>query len=167
MATGHTFTVYTRNLGRQWIDNAPAGASPGDNVIAYGNVFDSLAPSAPVVGVFDLVATVTSVAASTERRFVNIEVSFYPGDIPFKAPTIAQATGNKTVNFANVANAPSNDLNLSGVVQYPAGGGVVAEPIVLAVVGGTGAFIGAKGQCTIAFDAATSVFSYTFTLVKV
>lgn len=166
VATGHTFTVYTRNTGRQWIDNGPAGASPGDVVIASGNVFDSLAPSAPQVGIFDLAATVTSIAGSTERRHVNIEVSFFPGDVPFKAPVIAQATGNKTVNFANVAQASTSDLNLAGVVAYPAGGGVVVEPIVLAVIGGSGAFIGAKGQCTITFDAATSVFSYTFTLLK-
>ena len=73
---------------------------------------------------------------------------------------------NKTDNYVNVAQAPSSDINVSGVVAYPSGSGTVTEPIVLAVVGGTGAFIGAKGECTITYNPANLIFTYTITLLK-
>ena len=151
-------------LASQWIDNAPPGASPGDVVVATGNVFET--QSGPAVGVFDLVATTTTVASATERRFVKIELAFNPDTVPFKAPIIAQATANKSSNFANVAVAQTSDIELMGSVTYPAGGGVVKDPIVLAVVGGSGALVGARGQCVITYDPATQVFTYTVTLLK-
>lgn len=95
-----------------------------------------------------------------------IDLAFSQAAVPFKAPAIAVATMNKTANFANVATAPTNDINLSDVT-FPSGGATVADPITLAVVGGTGAFIGARGQCTIYFDAATAVYTYVITLLKV
>ena len=146
----------------QILDTLPAGR----RVIASGNIFDSPSPSAPPVGVFDLAASVTSVAGATERRFMFIDLAFSQAAVPLKAPAIAQATMNKTANFANVATAPTNDINLSGVVTFPSGGPTVADPITLAVVGGTGAFIGARGQCTIYFDPATAVYKYVITLLK-
>ena len=139
-------------------------ARSGDLVVATGNVFETT--NGPAIGVFDLVATTTTVASATERRYVNIELAFNPDTVPFKAPVIAQATANKTSNFANVAMAQTSDLNMLGSVTYPAGGGVVRDPIVLAVVGGTGAWMGARGQCVISYDAVTQVFTYTVTLVK-
>ena len=112
----------------QILDTIPSGASVGDRVIASGNIFDSLAPSATPIGVFDLAASVTSVAGATERRFMFIDLAFSQAAVPFKAPAIALATMNKTANFANVATAPTNDINLSGVVTFPSGGATVADP---------------------------------------
>lgn len=59
---------------------------------------------------------------TVEKRWVNIEVSLFRSDeVKFKSPFIAEATANKSSNFANVAQAETNDLEIAGVVQYPAG----------------------------------------------
>ena len=68
------------------IDNGAAGPSPGDVVIASGNVFASLAPGAAPVGQFDYYSTTTSIAGSWERRFVATEVSLFLGTSPSKRP---------------------------------------------------------------------------------
>lgn len=129
-------------------------------------MYESADASGPSVGEFNLLATVTQVTGGTERRFVTIELSFNRGDVPFKAVDIAQATGNKTLNFANVAAAPTNDIDMMGVVTYPAGGAILTDPLVLAIVGGTGAWTGARGTCTISYDTTLQTFKYTVTLLK-
>lgn len=149
-----------------WLDFGVPGASPGDQVTAYGQMYETADASGPSVGEFNLAATVTQVTGGNERRLVNIELAFYRGDVPFKAVDIAQATGNKTLNYANVAAAPTNDINMSGVVNYLAGGAILTDPIVLAVIGGTGAWTGSRGTCTITYDPALQTFKYTVTLLK-
>jgi hypothetical protein len=164
VAQGTSFSLYTRNIDRRWIDNSPPGPSSGDVVIAHGYVYESASPTAPAVGVFDLGAMVTSVAGDRERRTMSIEITLNRGDTEFDKAVHAPADGDKAKNYANVTRAETNDINLSGIVEYPAGGKLADAPLSLTVVGGTGAFAGARGECTVYTRAKDGVFEFVLTL---
>lgn len=126
-------------------------------------VYESDSPSAPAVGVFDLDAIVTSIAGDRERRTVTIEIALNRGDNEFDRVIRAPADGEKGKNFANVARSETNDINLAGTYETPAGGKVPDAPFTLTVVGGSGAFVGARGQCTV-YAREKDVYEYVFTL---
>jgi hypothetical protein len=126
-------------------------------------VYESPINGADPIGTFDLSAITTSVNGATERRQVFIETSF---DQSFKDKlNQTNRRCGTSKNRADIDVSPTNDINMSGVETYPTGGGILSEPIVLAVGSGTGIFVGARGQVKISHDPASQFFTYTFTLL--
>jgi hypothetical protein len=156
------FTVYTKNIQRAIVPNGIDGPLE-DTVIANGLVYESPINGADPIGTFDLSAITTSVNGATERRQVFIETSF---DQSFKDKlNQTNRRCGTSKNRADIDVSPTNDINMSGVETYPTGGGILSEPIVLAVGSGTGIFVGARGQVKISHDPASQFFTYTFTLL--
>ena len=156
------FTVYTKNIQRAIVPNGIDGPL-GDTVIANGLVYESPINGADPIGTFDLSAITTSVNGATERRQVFIETSF---DQSFKDKlNQTNRRCGTSKNRADINVSPTNDSNMSGVETYPTGGGILSEPIVLAVGSGTGIFVGARGQVKISHDPASQFYPYTFTLL--
>ena len=155
-------TVYTKSIQRAIVPNGIDGPL-GDTVIANGLVYESPINGADPIGTFDLSAITTSVNGATERRQVFIETSF---DQSFKDKlNQTNRRCGTSKNRADIDVSPTNDINMSGVETYPTGGGILSEPIVLAVGSGTGIFVGARGQVKISHDPASQFFTYTFTLL--
>lgn len=156
-------SVWTHNANRTVIP-APPGPGPalGDQVIGWGQVFGTPAATGPPIGTFYLSAVTTRVdaARTVEARQVLIEVSLDRTHTADKALQLRRAVAAK----AGVAGG-TDDLEIAGVDEYPAGGGVLVNPLLLAVTGGTGAFLGSRGQVRISRDPATGEFQYDFVLV--
>jgi hypothetical protein len=190
LAKANTFTVYVRNSQRVVLDlgGTVADNSLGDEVVANGQVFLDAACAGPAVGTMDLTAITTAIlppANTTERRQMFIEIALEPGVAPnlyapyaaLKAQLLSllpannnDATKNTTstaATFVKALETSGDALVLAGVETYPIGGVISeARPLVLAVTGGTGAFIGASGGVVIeVIRGAVPVFKYTFILL--
>lgn len=162
-AKAHSFTVWMQNTNRQLINitGSPSIAA-GDEIVADGLLYSTPTLDGPPIGRQDFVAVVTSVQSATERRHISIELDFTDGAWAQKhlglREKAAGVTGVKTADGAS-------GLQLVGVETWPSGGGILRDPLTLAIVGGTGAFFGARGQATISLlDAPTQKFKFVIVL---
>jgi hypothetical protein len=145
-----------------------SGPSSGDLVVVKGALLAAPDAKSAPIGTFDLSAIVVTVAPPRERRQVFIELSFSKGAAERVLPgasKMAALAAAASPDFAKISAGRNDDLALAGVETYPAGGGILDTPLVLSVVGGTGAFIGARGQAVINYAPASQTFSYAVTLL--
>lgn len=122
----HTFAVYRRELSSTRVDIGTNGSSAGDETFLYGQMFNGPpdAPGSVVVGTYDVSGITASFLppARYRRQQIFQELTFKPGLVPTLVPALATATGNRTANYANLANSKSAELHLGGVVTYPPNG---------------------------------------------
>ena len=97
------------------------------------------------------------------RQHILQELTFAAGFVPTLVPSLAAATANKSASYQNVAASKSAELQLGSVVTYPATGKKV-DPYILTILGGSGAFFGARGQATIAWQEDLQLYKQTVTL---
>ncbi|MFM1917888.1 MAG: hypothetical protein RJB01_1403 [Actinomycetota bacterium] len=120
-ATTETLTVQSRYLEREVIEVVGGGGSSlGDMVAGHGELLDE---SGAIVGSFEAMSTTTRVGSEDDGRFLQAEYAF--GD-----------TG-------------ADAILLMGVETFTRDGGFpeVGRPLLWAIVGGTGKYQGARGQC--------------------
>jgi hypothetical protein len=151
-----TGVVYTKNAERNLI---PAGVNGplGDSLVVSGLLYRTPDQSRAPVGTFDLTAVTTSVTGDRERRQVFIELSF---DRRF-----ARRSWISSLKAAFKAPKQAAEVSLSGVEDYPLGGGIPDRPIVFGIDSGTGPFIGAEGTVAISYEPSTAFFAYSFKLI--
>lgn len=119
--TTETLTVQARYLDRELIEGVGGdGSSLGDIVAGHGELLDE---EGTVVGTFEAMSTTTRVGSEDDGRFLQVEYAF--------GETGADA------------------ILLMGVETFTPDGGFpeVGRPLLWAVVGGTGKYQGARGQC--------------------
>ncbi len=120
-STTQTLTVQSRYLDRELIEVAELeGSSLGDMVTGHGELLDE---SGTVVGSFEAMSTTTRVGSEDDGRFLQAEYAF--GD------------------------SGADAILLMGVETFTRDGGFpqVGRPLLWAIVGGTGKYQGARGQC--------------------
>jgi hypothetical protein len=151
-----TGAVYTKNTERALI---PAGVDGplGDSLIVSGLVYRKPRPTGAPIGTFDLASVTTYVGKATERRLVSIELTF-------KKRYARRSWIAKLDGLSKDKKQPA-EVFLTGVETYPLGGGLPDRPIVFGVTAGIGAFVGAEGTASIAYDRESEFFAYRFNLV--
>lgn len=120
-STTETLIVQARYLDRELIEAVGGdGSSLGDVVAGHGELLDE---QGTVVGTFEAMSTTTRVGSEEDGRFLQAEYAF--GE-----------TG-------------ADSIILIGVERFTRDGGFpeVGRPLLWAVVGGTGEYQGARGQC--------------------
>ncbi|HAN71757.1 MAG TPA: hypothetical protein DCQ36_09255 [Actinobacteria bacterium] len=117
------------------MDMGDEGSGIGDYVSGHGDLIDA---SGAMIGRFDVNTVITRFDGVTEGRQVSAEYSFGDGRDSFLI------SGNESFQV----------------------GGVAAEdrPLTYAVVGGTGAYMGATGECVVSrqgetFDVTCKMFT--------
>ncbi len=141
-----TLVYITTNLNRTVTDQGAIGSTPGDTIQVNGLVYGPGGPTTPLLGNFDLTATITAVTGSTKRELKWVELEL-------NDPAFPGAKGPGELSFA-------------GVEVFPATFGGRIDPFTLAVVGGTGAFVGASGEVLITYDPSSFQYTYTVTLLS-
>lgn len=150
-----TGTVYVKNTERALV---PAGADGplGDSLIVSGLVYKEADSTKEPIGVFDLQAVTTSVGEDRERRDVSIEILFE------KKYSKKSWISKLEPRFRMKRQVDS--INVTGVENYPLGGGIPDKPLTLGAASGTGQFVGAEGIVSIGYDPDTALFAFSFTL---
>ncbi len=122
-------------VDREVMDMGEEGSGIGDYVAGHGDLLDA---SGQVIGHFDVNTVITRFDGVAEGRQVSAEYSFGNGRDSFLI------AGNESFQL----------------------GGVAAEdrPLTYAVVGGTGAYMGATGECVVmrqgeTYDVTCKVFT--------
>lgn len=108
----------SRNSDRADLHLGPKSPSIGDEIAADG---EFVGPDGSVIGQFELTSFVTREAAGREQRMLMGEFNFGDG---------------------------TDAIMIMGANEYPSGGGLPDKPLTFAVIGGTGKYSGARGQCT-------------------
>ena len=124
-------TFQSRNSARSEVDLGATGPSVGDELDGEGDI---LGPDGSVIGHFELESVVTHELAAREKRMLLGQYGFGDG---------------------------KDSIIITGVNDYPAGGGLPDKPIVFAVTGGTGKYAGTGGQCNGTFTKPTFSFDCT------
>ena len=131
-----TLSFQTKSVTREVIDTGPKGSSHGDLVAGHGELLDT---DGEIIGQFDVVTTVNRILDGADGRFVEAEYSF------------------------GVEGADS--FLITGAEQFATDGGlpVVKRPATYAVIGGTGIYKGANGQCDVFRNEDPKAFTSTVT----
>jgi hypothetical protein len=135
------FTLFSETVGTTLIDTSPPGPSIGDLTYYYANL--RLQPGAGIVG----------------RVFGrNSVVAFGTSADPELGPRLT--------HLVFVSNDLSTQLVVDGIVNYPVSGAefAVDQPVFRSIVGGTGLFLGARGELTTT-RLATGGYRQDFTLL--
>jgi len=117
-----TLNFQARSVDRSTVDLGTQGSSHGDLVAGNG---DLLNDQGEVIGHFDVVSIVDRVTTDSDDRFLQAEYSFGPQG--------------------------ADSFVILGAEKFALNGGlpVVDRPANYAVVGGTGVYRGANGQCDV------------------
>jgi hypothetical protein len=137
-----TFTVYEDAPTLKLLDLGPPGNSPGDVYHFFAPLHSS--PAGPVIG--EVFGSKTLIKMATDAN-PNLET-------------------RATVLFFTFANRQDQIVAL-GAFDYPATAGEfeAGQPVLRAVLGGTGKYMGARGQLTSTRNADGS-YMQVFTLLK-
>ena len=117
-----TLNFQARSVERGTVDLGTQGSSRGDRVAGNG---DLLNDQGEVIGHFDVVSVVDRVTTDSDGRFLQAEYSFGPQG--------------------------ADSFVILGAEKFALNGGlpVIDRPANYAVVGGTGVYRGANGQCDV------------------
>ena len=117
-----TLNFQAKSVDRGTLDLGDKGSSRGDLVAGNG---DLLGEEGQVIGHFDVVSIVDRLMTDSDGRFLQAEYAFGPEG--------------------------ADSFVILGAEQFAVNGGlpIVNRPASYAVVGGTGAYRGANGQCEV------------------
>lgn len=129
-----TLSFQAKSIAREVIDTGAEGSSHGDLVAGHGELLDA---DGQVIGEFDVVTTVNRILDGADGRFVEAEYSF-------------GAEG-------------ADSFLITGAEQFATDGGLpdVERPASYAVIGGTGIYKGANGQCDVFRNEDPNAFTTT------
>lgn len=129
-----TLSFQAKSIVREVIDTGAEGSSHGDMVAGHGELLDA---EGQIIGEFDVVTTVNRTLDSADGRFVKAEYSF-------------GAEG-------------ADSFLITGAEQFATDGGLpaVERPATYAVIGGTGIYKGANGQCDVFRNEDPNAFTTT------
>ena len=141
-SSSETLTVYEDRPTLKLLDLGPPGNSPGDVYHFFAPLHSS--PGGPVIG--EVFGSKTLIKMATDAN-PNLET-------------------RATVLFFTFANHQDQTVAL-GAFDYPATAGEfqAGQPVVRAVLGGTGKYMGARGQLTSTRNGDGS-YTQVFTLLK-
>jgi hypothetical protein len=123
---------------RQYVDLGAAGGSLGDEIPSDGDLTDA---DGNVIGTFDTNGVTTRVTSTSETRFITAQYTFGDG---------------------------SDSFVIEGAQPFETGGGQakVNNPLHYAVVGGTGKYMGANGECLVKHLDKDYAVECTFWVIK-
>ena len=133
-----SMSFQSRFNDRQLVDTGEQGSSIGDAVNGHGDLLDE---SGQVIGQFDVSTQTTRTMEGAEVRMVTAEYEF----------------GDGTDSFI-----------IQGAEHFETAGGLPAldRPLHYAVVGGTGTYMGANGECLVHRRQPAYTVECTFALLK-
>lgn len=129
-----TLSFQAQSVAREAIDIGAEGSSHGDLIAGHGDLLDD---GGQIIGQFDVVTTVNRILDGADGRFVEAEYSF-------------GAEG-------------ADSFLITGAEQFATDGGLpdVERPASYAVIGGTGIYKGANGQCDVFRNEDPNAFTTT------
>ena len=133
-----SLTLQSNFDDRQVMDTGEDGSTLGDYVNGNGDLLDE---SGQVIGQFDMTSHTTGVTETSETRMVIAEYQFGDG---------------------------ADSFLIQGAEQFETDGGLQASdrPLAYAVIGGTGKYMGANGECLVHRREAAFSIECTFLVVK-